>query len=304
MTRIASSESSTRWIHERPPTRTAPGQQPGVRCTVSLALALCLAGCYSSSTKFHGDAGSDPGADTHVDPGIDPWTDTWTDPGYDTGYDPGSDSTTVCPPPDPPPDGPEISWVVDGSYSEEGAFLLRCQVDSFASGDDGTTAIGLTCPSSSGTIERHTVEITSWPSLYVYLLEGEWVELEYVAEPIWWVNRWFAIRSEGGDIVVAGVDAERLYPDPGSWFYGNIDLFMMYGICENVSADCGVYERLGILVELGDAGQIVHDRTHAVVGEMVGVQVMVGEASSYVEMWCEDYPYEWVSALFARSPEG
>ena len=219
-----------------------------------------------------------------------------------------SEPPPPCPPPNPFPDGPMPYWSVDDETWPPGAgFSRRCTVEELAVGDDNSFTVFLSCTDETGVIHDHTLYVRSDGPFWLYVSPGEEVLFDYVADPIWWVNRWFALRYSWGDIIVAGVDAEMLEPegmDPDDFYHPlRVSLFDALW-CPPEDEMCGRIQRRGLRIEWGGITADFLDRTFGSMGFMESVQVQVGETHSYLEMYCDDVPYEWVSALFVMVPEG
>lgn len=302
------------------------------KAMVHLALAALLCGCYSSSS-LEGDGGSD----TLSDPATDAAADTMPDPRPDPPEDPAADrdvrpdpvhdpypdggteiiTETVEIVPDIPFDGPHecppryevsVNFTIDGDPwpMEEFDLELRCRIESVTGEEEGHTIITLACFSSAGTEEIHTIDISTNPPAYLYMWEGEDVIFRYNVNQPWWVNRWFTLRYEWGQLALAGVDASRLTPwgiDPDAW-YEPLSIRKAEGLCPVIPNDCGEFERLALDVTFGGASSRIFDSGSGFVGFMESFQIIVAKATVAREMWCDDVPEQWFSALFIMIPEG
>ncbi len=276
---------------------------------IMVVTCLALAGCHES-LGLVGDARTDTAVDapwdTGYDPGWDPGYDIGPEPAWDTGVD--VDPPPPCPPPNPYPDGPMPYWVIDDdTYPERTDVSLYCLIVDVAVGDDNAFTIFVDCPDVSGIIVEHSIYVRSNGPFWLYASPGEEVILDYVADPIWWVNRWFALRYTWGPIIVAGVDAEMLVPegvDPDD-FYDPLRVSVFDAdYCPPEEEMCGSIQRRGLRVRWGGITADFDDRTFGSMGFMESVQVQVGATHRYLMMYCDDVPYEWVSALFVMVPEG
>ncbi|MFH1434470.1 MAG: hypothetical protein ABIJ56_02020 [Pseudomonadota bacterium] len=299
---------------------------------VHLALAALLCGCYSSSS-LEGDGGGDP----LPDPAPDAAADTMADPRPDPPGDPAADRDVMPDPihdpwldgpmeipaetadivPDTPIDGPhecpprgEVSarFIIDGETwpMEEFDFELRCRIESVTGEEEGHTIITLACFSSAGTEENHTIDIAANPPAYLYMWEGEDVIFSYNVNQPWWVNRWFTLRYAWGQLALAGVDATRLAPwgvELEEW-YNPLSIMRVEGLCPLSPGDCGMAERTALDVRFGGAASRVFDGSTGFVGFMESFQIIVDKAVVQRELWCDDFPDQWFSALFVMIPEG
>jgi hypothetical protein len=266
------------------------------RGAILCAAALACAGCTASHTFLGGDSTTDTLVDTLAD--------TAHDTAHDTAVDTPPDLPPTCPEPDPPPDGPLPYWDLDGSiwpFADD--VHLSCRVEAVSEEDEGSYVVEMSCAVPGG-LEGHTLHMQAHPRMWLFLETGARVRLHYVADPIWWVNRWFSLRYDGGGLIAAGVDAEYLYPDGDPAWYDPLRVSLVEGLCPPGDDWCGSIERQGLAVTLGDTGTILYDRSYATIGLLETVQLYVGETHSYVEMMCDDVPMTWVSALFVAIPEG
>jgi hypothetical protein len=278
-----------------------------------VAAVICLAGCHESlglvgdaRTDTAVDAPWDTGWDPDYDPGVDPGYDIAPEPAWDTGVDP--EPPPPCPPPNPYPDGPMPYWTTNiDPWPTEVSFSKRCDVEDVAVADDNAFTIFVSCLDETGVLLTYTISVRSEAPFWLYLHPGEEVIFDYVADPIWWINRWFALRYTWGDIIVAGVDAEMLVPAgvDADDFYQPLDVSLFDAhYCPPEDEMCGSIQRRGLRVGWGGITADFVDRTYGTMGFMESVQVQVGETHGYIEMYCDDVPYEWVSALFVMVPEG
>ncbi len=102
------------------------------------------------------------------------------------------------------------------------------------------------------------------------------------------------------------MDATRLAPwgvEPDEW-YDPLSIRRAEGLCPLMPEDCGMAERAALDVRLGAASSRVFDSSTGFVGFMESCLIIVDEAIVYREMWCDDVPEQWFSALFTMIPEG
>jgi hypothetical protein len=142
-----------------------------------------------------------------------------------------------------------------------------------------------------------------------FLELGEPVSLEYVQDPIWWVNRWFALRAAGLQpwLLAAGVDGSALDP-PGTTidaFLAQPTLAATAASCEPEDGECGEQERLAL--ELGfdeDSTQVIGPGT-GYAGSLSSYRMAVERATRYVgQIQCSDTPSDWYDLVLTFVPEG
>ena len=286
---------------------------------VSLAFAgLAAGGCY---TAFDYDRDGDGGADTAVDPGVDTGHDTAVDPGVDTDGDTTidtwddpimdrgpTDGPAWCPEPFPAPGGPTLSWWVDdpSSFGEVRIIDLGCMVGIVNASGMGLD-IELECVDpSSGSTALHTIHIESSTWMGTLLYPGMPVSFSYVADPIWWIDRFMRLSAGVGGTILAATDASNLLPplEPSSGWYSPLAIDPISGVCPGMSTGCGLEERLALRVTTGDTELRVFDSSVGWAGMMGAYQVIVDRATMYDEIWCTDTPQYWFSVVIAAQSDG
>jgi hypothetical protein len=164
----------------------------------------------------------------------------------------------------------------------------------------------LRCEPSPGTIEDHTIEIETDPGIAIAPPGAGGVVFRYVADPFWWVNRWFSLQHADGGLIMAGMDADSILPpgkDPGQW-YSTMDVGVQGDLCPWTEDSCGIAERQALDVTYRDWNGLALDGDLIYLGPTMSAAVVVGHATSYMEMWCEDAPMSWYSAfLYVRPGE-
>jgi hypothetical protein len=262
-----------------------------LRC---LLVLLSVAGCYESGVVLGGD-GEDH-ADIRPDAGADGDADA------DADADGDADVPPECP---PALDGVWADFMVDGSAVSEARIDLPCVIDSVIEDAAGSVRINLGC-GTGGIIEAHTLDITASPGPWLFGLDGLSVRFRYEAEPVWWINRWFSLRDTTGYVMVAGVSADDLAPPgstPSEWFApANVDL--VGGVCPPTDDWCGPLERLALQIAYYGDTQRIYDGNSASVGLMMSVYVIVGGATRYIDVACDDAPSQFLNALLFTIPEG
>ncbi|NMC69251.1 MAG: hypothetical protein GYA57_04170 [Myxococcales bacterium] len=265
-----------------------------MRTVCCLPVLLALFGCYDSWVNLAGDGGSpdDARADVAAD----------ADAEADADADAEADVTPSCP---PPGDGVWADFTVDGSTEDEADLDLPCVVDSVIAESGGGIRINLGC-GTGAILEPHTIELLASPGPWLFGLDGLEVRFRYVAERVWWINRWFSLRDASGYVQVFGVSAENLAPPgstPNEWYApANIDL--RTGVCPPTTESCGRIERLALQVAYSGETRLVFDGTADSVGEMLSLYVIVAGATRYLEMTCTDMPRQFVTALLFGLLEG
>ncbi|MBW2264503.1 MAG: hypothetical protein JRG91_21260 [Deltaproteobacteria bacterium] len=137
------------------------------------------------------------------------------------------------------------------------------------------------------------------------LFRDEELLVRYVADPIFWVNRWVSIRVEGGirhrELLLAAVDAEFNKPDGEVAWYYPLEVRPVEGVCPVEDDYCGTLERQAIEV-IGDGGMsvVIFDGNEKPLEDFELYHVMVPKAHGYHLMACDDVPYAWVSAMIYR----
>ncbi len=277
------------------------------RAMTALVAAIALAGCYDSSAEFVGDAHSDTGSDTTADTVADMPADTSMDTAHDTRHDTPvdvfPDVTPTCPAPDPLPGGPVVSFAIDEMTTPGGSNLdLNCNVESVVSEDEGSNIITLLCPSSAGIVERHRIEITTWPSTWLPIWEGMEVRFQYMVELVWWVNRWFTLSFPGSEwTILGGFDGD--YPNPPIYgtFFPPLWLGTAPADCPLAPGDCFDTRRQAIRFTYNEVVYDVYDSTTTWIGPFGNYEVIVDAAEEHVNFRCTDVPGTWYTGLVLQS---
>jgi hypothetical protein len=233
-----------------------------------------------------GDADADADGDTDVDADADVDAD-----GDEVPCVPASGSVSA-------------SWSVDSDELGEADIDTPCRIAEFTYGDVIVT-LRLEC-GTGGVMEEHRLDLWPNPPVWLLLTEGDEVQLRYVAQPIWWINRFFALRHAGGTLVLAGVDADQLAPDgtTPAEFYDPLAPSVVSGICPVLAEDCGGGQRQGIEFTYDGVTTTVLDGNSGSAGMMVSYMAIVERAHHYETMNCDDVPDSFYSVLFAVIPEG
>jgi hypothetical protein len=135
---------------------------------------------------------------------------------------------------------------------------------------------------------------------------GQLVRLEYIRDPIFWVNRWLALHSAGGEsdwLLVGAVESSTLDP-PGTTLdaffgasFGGPSVTAVSGLCEPIEDICGPLERIALELGLADVGGSLQvlDQTVGFIDVLAfGYAVVVQRAVQYPRpQTCDDIPPAW-----------
>ena len=238
--------------------------------------------------------------DTPADTWIDTGTDTWP---YDTYPDVPPDGIPTCPSPEPYPDGPVVSFVIDGTtYPGWEGLDLNCTVESVISEGEGSNIITLMCPSSTGIVERHQIDIYTWPATWIPIWDGMEVRFQYMADPVWWVNRWFTLSYPGSEwTILGGFDGD--YPNPPIYgtYFPPLWLSTAPTDCPLVPGECFDTRRMAVRIMYNDVSYDVYDSTTAWIGPWGDYSVIVDAAEEHVNFRCTDVPGSWYTGLLFQS---
>lgn len=207
---------------------------------------------------------------------------------------------------EPPEEGVTASFSVTPDESVSSV----CTVSSVTS-EPESTVIVLDCDGQPITLALATTPVSTLPSLAV----GGLVQLDHVLDQIFWINRWLALRTAGGEsdqLLVGGVASSVLDP-PGTTleaFFGGSSLGApaiteVDGLCMPVEDRCGPLERLALdfTLELG-ASVRVFDQTTGLVDVLAfGWWFTVEEATQYPRnQACDDIPPGWLDFMMVWFP--
>jgi hypothetical protein len=207
---------------------------------------------------------------------------------------------------DPPPPMPVmLEFTVDGETHADVDLETPCRVASVTGEAVGHVIVTLEC-GTGGMMEHHTIDVAASADLALGFLDGQEVTFRYVSDPIWWVDRWFTIRSRAGLLLVAAVDASGVAPrdvEASEW-YAPVGVRAVGGVCPPAPDRCGPVERQGIEVVFGGETDLVFDGYATDVGGLASVFVFVALATHYLEMTCDDVPDQFYRAIIVLTPEG
>lgn len=258
-------------------------------CTVFL-------GCGSTDISGHVDT------DTSTDTPVDVAVDTAPDPAGDVIADPSTDPDLVCP---PAGDGVWLQWTLDDMvWGEEMDIDTPCVVEAVGAEDVGRVIIDLSC-GTGGLMTPHQIEISSNPHYWLEPWEGQEVVLRYVSQQSFEsVFRWLALQDLEGNLLLAAVSAPGLDPpdgDAGEW-YAPLVVEMVTGVCPVEPDVCGLTERQGIRLQLGEDAGVVFDSGAGDVGDPPSVSAILATAYHLHTMECFDYPGDWIETLVVVLP--
>jgi hypothetical protein len=258
--------------------------------------ALLVCGCHES-LGLVGDA--------YLDPSYEPPGDVAVDVVHDSVVDPVADPVT-----DPHPDAPcpprsdeemYISFSLDHDTVTRYNLMLVCILIDTDVHPDGLFILDLECRSDEGLVEDHILTIQTNPVYIPDLPIDLWFDddliVHYVADPIFWTNRWLAIHDTRGGLLLAAVDAEYVLPADTTDWYDPLGVWLYSSACPVEEDYCGLIERMALEVEGRDASVIVLDGNVKPLEDRNTYEVMVAQAHRYRFIDCEDVPLTWVQAL-------
>lgn len=275
----------------------------GLACisVVTIAVLACgpevgdepAAGPGGSDTGTTGVGGSDT-ADGTGEGGSD------SSSGSEGGTGPGE---TTCPDPD---DSVEIAFSLDPDPGLEG-FTATCTVGALTREGNGTR-VELSCTDEVGMERSHVLAWEANPGADVLLHEGTEVELEWVVEPVFWINRWFALRhGSDGRLIAAGALGSSLNPPAESInaFLGGPEVDLVEGACDPEPDDCGPVERVGLDLVYDDVTVRVFDHQSGSAGQLDAYRLTLQAAEHQEDAGvCSDLPGRWYQFLILAEPEG
>jgi hypothetical protein len=262
------------------------------------------AGSTGSSTS-RGDAS---GPATFADVGTAEATTRDGTTGDDTtsvGPTDGSDGTETGEPACAPPEEVTVSFSVDPDEPID-AYCSVIAVDD----QPELRTIMLDC-------EGQPIELAigTTPSSYApQVSEGQPVRLAYVTDPIFWINRWLALHTAGGEsdwLLLGAVDGSALDP-PGTTidsFFGGTEgattVAQAPGVCEPLDDLCGPIERIALDFGLAGFGttRVLDHGTGFVDVLAFGFAYTVQEAVlNHGADACDDLPPAWFRFMFVWFP--
>lgn len=177
-------------------------------------------------------------------------------------------------------------------------------------GDPSTSVVELDCEGSAVTVTMSNEPLQLAPFVGV----GDSVRLEYVTDPIFWVNRWLALFTTGGltdRLLVAGISGSTLDP-PGTTLDAFLDdgsggpvLDQLEDVCEPTPSDCGQEQRTGLLLTLSDGAtlRVVDGNADLLDLLAYGYGLVVHTAEHNLRpILCEDLPSAWYEVLLVYFP--
>ena len=174
----------------------------------------------------------------------------------------------------PATDGTWFWFEVDGGMMGDININMPCRFVSVTEDRTEHQMVTLEC-GTGGMMETHVIDLFSSARPRLVLWVGAEVTLRYVADPVWWVDRWLTIRDRGGNLILAATDASWLRPttpEPIDW-YAPVDVRLLGGYCPPQEETCGPRERQALYVTFGGERAIIFDGNSATVGSLVGMDV-------------------------------
>jgi hypothetical protein len=240
-----------------------------IRRMIALALISMNAGCYASSS-------------------------TGRDTGGDTDADLAEEAAIEC----MPPAGIEAWFALEPSTVPRAT--MECTVLAVVSEAVGERIIELDC----GYDGPFTLTIRASQEVPLMLWEGNQVLLTYVSESPWWINRWFQMTGMG-DFILAGIDADRLYPpgiDP-DLMYAPLTLGTARSDCPPEAEYCYTSRRVGVRAVHPEGVETTvpgGTRGSIVIGDEIASSIytlFVQTAVTREDFLCTDIPSEWYTVL-------
>ena len=264
-----------------------------------ITCAILTCACHES-LGLVGDARMDPSADAPADAVVDGIHDTVVDPVADPITDPHPDAP--CPPRSD--DEMYISFSLDHDTVTRYNLTLVCNLTDADLHPDGLFVLFLECRSDEGLVEEHIVTVQTSPVHIPELPLDLWFDddliVHYVADPVFWTNRWLSIHESWGDLLLAAVNAEYVLPGDREGWYEPLEVWRYSGECPVEEDDCGEFWRQALEVVGHEAGVIVYDGNIKPLEDWITYEVMVAQVHRYHFIECEDVPLTWVNALIYR----
>ncbi len=247
-----------------------------------------------SSSESATSAGGTASTSTTATPqGTETGDETGTPPMLTTGTDTGAPG---CPAPEPV----TASFVVTPDQDIDAI----CAVVGFNS-LDGVTQVALDCADMPVTLDIEKPSGSVIPGLVM----GEAVQVRYITDPIFWINRWLAVSTAQGEVdalILGGVAGSALDP-PGMTIdtlfasgSGQPLLAAVESTCEPVAELCGPEDRLAL--EMTILGGVTTQVLDASVGQVSagpgGYELSVNSAIDRpFSNDCDDLPPAWFQFL-------
>lgn len=221
-----------------------------------------------------------------------------TTEGSSTGGETGGE---LCPPRDEP--AVSVSWnlsFLDGPAPTE--FSGPCTVEAATpKPKGGLVAFTCTIDGAKAQVEFQYTRAPEFPS--PIFTPGEVYLLGYREEIPWWTDRWFTLRHEWGELLLAGIDADAVVP-PGTTaeeFYG-MKVALETGLCAVHDGPCGPLERGALALAPFGASVRVFDGTFKAIVDLAGdVPVWVETLTVEEAPICTDTPEVWARVLMQAS---
>jgi len=223
-----------------------------------------------------------------------------------TGPIDSTDGTETGEPSCPPPEEVSVAFSVtpDETLSE------TCTVADETRDPEATTLV-LDCSGQEVTLVVEVTPAGATPHANV----GDLVHIDHVVDQIFWINRWLALRTAGGEsdwLLVGAVEGSALDP-PGTTLdaffgggsYGAPAVAEAEGLCMPVDDDCGPLERIALDFTLEMFGTTrAHDHGTGFVDVLAfGWAYTVEQATQYPrQQLCDDLPPAWFDFVMIWFP--
>jgi hypothetical protein len=188
-------------------------------------------------------------------------------------------------------------WSLTGFAPNDGITALQCTITELG-GDGPTVRITLGCGDEE--VSEHVLEVVADPHAAIDVEVGLAVTLTYATEPIFWINRWFALRDQGGRLRLGGGDGSNVLPPGGEALFEPLGLTIDAEACpmfEPCDPSCGTARRQAIEFHFGD-DEVLSVPDGTIGGLAIGdaFTLVVARAEELLESdTCKDVPPNWYS---------
>lgn len=199
-------------------------------------------------------------------------------------------------------------WSLDGfGGADEGITQLQCTITE--QGGDGLTVwVTLVCGDEE--VTEHVLEVVADPHAAIDIDVGLAVTLTYAVEPIFWLNRWFALRDLDGRLRLGGGEGSEVLPPAGAEIFEPLGLTVDAELCPSFEPcepfDCAAARRQAIEFHFGNEQVLsIPDGTMGGIAFGDVFTLVVARAEELVESdTCDDVPPNWYSYLIYGEASG
>lgn len=196
------------------------------------------------------------------------------------------------------------AWTLSGfrEFSEE-LVEVTCTLDDI---DDVGPTLTLTLHCDEGEPSEHVLVVPTNPTTSFTGTLGMSVTLSHQSDPIFWVNRWFAMRDVEGRLLLGGAEGSEVLPPSGNAMFLPLELTAdptacpSFEPCDRLSCSTARRQAIDVLLDVESAK--VFDGT---VGSIIGEQhftLLVGRAEELLMSdTCEDVPPAWYNFVIYDS---